>query len=142
MKAPGEAEAACAALSRAGHVDGCVTLDGDALLFGAEVVYQTLKLEVLPVVLSVPPSVDYQQESFVHLGGNGPGNCMAPALQRICAVSILGVARAGVCVCTWGAQGVPAVVSSPAEGLPVTRAVVAACMCERGPCPSAFWHKG
>jgi hypothetical protein len=40
-------------------VDGCVTLDGDALLFGAELVYQTLKLEVLPVAflgwLSPPP---------------------------------------------------------------------------------------
>eukprot|EP00884_Botryococcus_braunii_P004061 jgi/Botrbrau1/13656/Bobra.0292s0006.1 len=45
IRAPGEAEAVCAALNQAGYVDGCVTLDGDALLFGAELVYQTLKLE-------------------------------------------------------------------------------------------------
>jgi 5'-3' exonuclease len=44
--APGEAEAMCAALNRRGHVDGVATSDVDALLFGAEVVYRTLKLQV------------------------------------------------------------------------------------------------
>lgn len=44
--APGEAEAVCAALSRAGCVDGCGSNDSDCLLYGAEAVYHTLKLSV------------------------------------------------------------------------------------------------
>jgi hypothetical protein len=44
--APGEAEAVCAALAQAGCVDACATFDSDVLLYGAETVYQTLKLSV------------------------------------------------------------------------------------------------
>ena len=44
--APGEAEATCAALNRAGCVDGCASSDSDTLLYGAEAVYRTLKLQV------------------------------------------------------------------------------------------------
>lgn len=44
--APGEAEAVCAALSRAGCVDGCGSNDSDCLVYGAEAVYHTLKLSV------------------------------------------------------------------------------------------------
>ena len=44
--APGEAEAVCAALSRAGCVDGCGSNDSDCLVYGAESVYHTLKLSV------------------------------------------------------------------------------------------------
>ncbi|KAK9905956.1 hypothetical protein WJX75_009484 [Coccomyxa subellipsoidea] len=43
VQAPGEAEAVCAALDRAGHVDACVTKDSDALLFGAQTLFQTIK---------------------------------------------------------------------------------------------------
>lgn len=43
VQAPGEAEAVCAALNRAGHVDACVTKDSDALLFGAQTLFQTIK---------------------------------------------------------------------------------------------------
>ncbi|CAL8471936.1 g11478 [Coccomyxa elongata] len=43
VQAPGEAEAMCAALNRAGHVDACVTKDSDALLFGAQTLFQTIK---------------------------------------------------------------------------------------------------
>ena len=46
MRAPGEAEATCAALNTAGLVHAVATSDGDALLFGAERVYHTLKLKV------------------------------------------------------------------------------------------------
>ncbi|GAB4815602.1 hypothetical protein N2152v2_002648, partial [Parachlorella kessleri] len=42
--APGEAEAVCAVLAQAGCVDACATFDSDVLLYGAETVYQTLKL--------------------------------------------------------------------------------------------------
>lgn len=44
MTAPGEAEAAAAALNAAGHVDAVGTPDGDALLFGATHIFHTLKL--------------------------------------------------------------------------------------------------
>ena len=44
VAAPGEAEAACAALNARGLVDACATGDGDALLFGATTVFKTLKL--------------------------------------------------------------------------------------------------
>ncbi len=44
VRAPGEAEATCAALDRLGCVDGCATADGDALLFGATRVYKKLNL--------------------------------------------------------------------------------------------------
>ena len=42
--APSEAEATCAALNFLGLVDGCATGDGDALAFGAPVVFKTLRL--------------------------------------------------------------------------------------------------
>ena len=45
IQAPGEAEAMCAALELAGLVDGCVSKDGDTLLFGAQTVYKELHLQ-------------------------------------------------------------------------------------------------
>lgn len=48
LQAPGEAEAMCAALDRAGHVDACATSDGDALLFGAQTLFHTMKPVVSP----------------------------------------------------------------------------------------------
>lgn len=44
VQAPGEAEAVCGALNEAGIVDAVATVDGDALLFGASVVYKELSL--------------------------------------------------------------------------------------------------
>jgi hypothetical protein len=44
VRAPGEAEATCAALDRAGRVHGCASADSDCLLFGAETLFPTLKL--------------------------------------------------------------------------------------------------
>lgn len=46
VRAPGEAEALCAALDAAGLVHACHTADGDALLFAARTVYRTLSLLV------------------------------------------------------------------------------------------------
>ena len=45
VEAPGEAEATCAALCSAGLVRAVATSDGDALLYGAERVYQVIKLK-------------------------------------------------------------------------------------------------
>lgn len=44
--APGEAEAVCAALNRAGCVDAVASSDSDTLLYGAETLLQSLKLSV------------------------------------------------------------------------------------------------
>lgn len=44
--APGEAEAVCAALNRAGCVDAAASSDSDTLLYGAETLLHTLKLQV------------------------------------------------------------------------------------------------
>ncbi len=46
IQAPGEAEATAAALNAAGHADAVATPDGDALLFGARIVYKTIHLSV------------------------------------------------------------------------------------------------
>ena len=54
IAAPGEAEALMAALEQAGLADACATPDGDALVFGAAVVYHTVKLQV-----AAPPSACY-----------------------------------------------------------------------------------
>ncbi|XP_041466492.1 uncharacterized protein LOC121417019 [Lytechinus variegatus] len=44
IQSKGEAEAMCAALNSAGMVDGCMTEDGDAFLYGAQVVYRNLNM--------------------------------------------------------------------------------------------------
>ena len=46
VQSPGEGEAMCAALNKAGLADACATFDGDVLLFGAHTVFHTLKLQV------------------------------------------------------------------------------------------------
>lgn len=45
LQAPGEAEAACAALCAAGRVDAVLTCDGDALCFGAPRVWKEVRLD-------------------------------------------------------------------------------------------------
>ena len=72
----------CAALNRAGHVDACVSKDCDALLFGAQTLFQTIKPVVRgPWVLAVPdlPFTEPHQshriwEVGLFLGLNQPGN--------------------------------------------------------------------
>ncbi|XP_042536778.1 flap endonuclease GEN homolog 1 [Dipodomys spectabilis] len=44
VQAAGEAEAMCAYLNAAGHVDGCLTNDGDAFLYGAHTVYRNFTM--------------------------------------------------------------------------------------------------
>jgi hypothetical protein len=57
-EAPGEGEAACAALNICGWAHGCHSLDVDALLFGAQTVYRQLALHV-----GDPPGVGAQGAS-------------------------------------------------------------------------------
>ncbi|XP_003787457.1 flap endonuclease GEN homolog 1 [Otolemur garnettii] len=44
VQAAGEAEAMCAHLNAGGHVDGCLTNDGDAFLYGAQTVYKNFTM--------------------------------------------------------------------------------------------------
>ncbi|XP_075856680.1 flap endonuclease GEN homolog 1 [Microcebus murinus] len=44
VQAAGEAEAMCAYLNAGGHVDGCLTNDGDAFLYGAQTVYRNFTM--------------------------------------------------------------------------------------------------
>lgn len=44
VTAAGEAEAMCAYLDSQGLVDGCITNDGDAFLYGARTVYRNFNM--------------------------------------------------------------------------------------------------
>ncbi|NWS72916.1 GEN endonuclease, partial [Crotophaga sulcirostris] len=44
VQAVGEAEAMCAYLNAKGHVDGCITNDGDVFLYGAQTVYRNFAM--------------------------------------------------------------------------------------------------
>ncbi|KFO69610.1 Flap endonuclease GEN 1, partial [Cuculus canorus] len=44
VQAAGEAEAMCAYLNAIGHVDGCITNDGDVFLYGAQTVYRNFAM--------------------------------------------------------------------------------------------------
>lgn len=44
VQAAGEAEAMCAHLDAGGQVDGCLTNDGDAFLYGAQTVYRNFTM--------------------------------------------------------------------------------------------------
>lgn len=44
VTAAGEAEAMCAFLDSQGLVDGCITNDGDAFLYGAQIVYRNFNI--------------------------------------------------------------------------------------------------
>lgn len=44
VQAAGEAEAMCAYLNVHGYVDGCITNDGDAFLYGARTVYRNFTM--------------------------------------------------------------------------------------------------
>uniref|UniRef100_A0A3Q2C7R0 GEN1 Holliday junction 5' flap endonuclease n=1 Tax=Cyprinodon variegatus TaxID=28743 RepID=A0A3Q2C7R0_CYPVA len=59
VTAAGEAEAMCAYLDSAGLVDGCITNDGDAFLYGARTVYRNFNMN------SKDPQVDCYQASRV-----------------------------------------------------------------------------
>uniref|UniRef100_A0A665WZC1 Flap endonuclease GEN homolog 1 n=1 Tax=Echeneis naucrates TaxID=173247 RepID=A0A665WZC1_ECHNA len=59
VTAAGEAEAMCACLDSWGLVDGCITNDGDAFLYGAQTVYRNFNMN------SKDPQVDCYQASRV-----------------------------------------------------------------------------
>ncbi|XP_072354935.1 flap endonuclease GEN homolog 1 isoform X1 [Scyliorhinus torazame] len=57
--AAGEAEAMCAYLNEHGYVDGCITNDGDAFLYGAQIVYRNFTMS------TKDPHVDCYEMSVI-----------------------------------------------------------------------------
>ena len=64
VQAAGEAEAMCAYLNANGCVDGCLTNDGDAFLYGAQTVYRNFTMNT-KVFFSFSFSAFVVQTSFL-----------------------------------------------------------------------------
>lgn len=60
VTAAGEAEAMCAFLDSQGVVDGCITNDGDAFLYGARTVYRNFNINSKVCKLKVSSSAIYE----------------------------------------------------------------------------------
>lgn len=61
VTAAGEAEAMCAFLDSQGLVDGCITNDGDAFLYGARTVYRNFNMNSKVCKLVVGSSALYKK---------------------------------------------------------------------------------
>ncbi|NWU52356.1 GEN endonuclease, partial [Dromas ardeola] len=74
VQAVGEAEAMCAYLNAKGHVDGCITNDGDVFLYGAHIVYRNFAMNAKDPVLdcytmcSIKEKLGCDRESLIGLG--------------------------------------------------------------------------
>ncbi|KGL93536.1 Flap endonuclease GEN 1, partial [Charadrius vociferus] len=73
VQAAGEAEAMCAYLNAKGHVDGCITNDGDVFLYGAQTVYRNFAMNAKDPVLdcytmsSIKEKLGCDRESLIGL---------------------------------------------------------------------------
>ncbi|NXG84207.1 GEN endonuclease, partial [Stercorarius parasiticus] len=73
VQAVGEAEAMCAYLNAKGHVDGCITNDGDVFLYGAQTVYRNFAMNAKNPVLdcytmsSIKEKLGCDRESLIGL---------------------------------------------------------------------------
>lgn len=63
VTAAGEAEAMCAFLDSQGLVDGCITNDGDAFLYGARTVYRNFNMNSKVCKLKVSFSTMYKKRN-------------------------------------------------------------------------------
>ncbi|XP_014812273.1 PREDICTED: flap endonuclease GEN homolog 1 isoform X1 [Calidris pugnax] len=74
VQAAGEAEAMCAYLNAKGHVDGCITNDGDVFLYGAQTVYRNFAMNAKDPLLdcytmsSIKEKLGCDRESLIGLG--------------------------------------------------------------------------
>ncbi|XP_031960003.1 flap endonuclease GEN homolog 1 isoform X1 [Corvus moneduloides] len=74
VQAAGEAEAMCAYLNAKGHVDGCITNDGDVFLYGALTVYRNFAMNAKDPHLdcytmsSIKEKLGCDRESLIGLG--------------------------------------------------------------------------
>ncbi|OBS82023.1 hypothetical protein A6R68_23986, partial [Neotoma lepida] len=90
VQAAGEAEAMCAYLNASGHVDGCLTNDGDAFLYGAQTVYRNFTMNTKDphvdcyTVSSIKGKLGLDRDALVGLAGvPGVGKEQALKLVRI-----------------------------------------------------------
>ncbi|NWY54778.1 GEN endonuclease, partial [Chionis minor] len=73
VQAAGEAEAMCAYLNAKGHVDGCITNDGDVFLYGAQTVYRNFAMNAKDPLLdcytmsSIKEKIGCDRESLIGL---------------------------------------------------------------------------
>ncbi|NXF35085.1 GEN endonuclease, partial [Nyctibius bracteatus] len=73
VQAAGEAEALCAYLNARGHVDGCITNDGDVFLYGAQTVYRNFAMNAKDPLLdcytmsSIKEQLGCDRESLIGL---------------------------------------------------------------------------
>ncbi|NWW83858.1 GEN endonuclease, partial [Rhynochetos jubatus] len=73
VQAAGEAEAMCAYLNAKGHVDGCITNDGDVFLYGAQTVYRNFAVNAKDPLLdcytmsSIKEKLGCDRESLIGL---------------------------------------------------------------------------
>ncbi|NXW09150.1 GEN endonuclease, partial [Fregetta grallaria] len=73
VQAAGEAEAMCAYLNAKGHVDGCITNDGDVFLYGAQTVYRNFGMNAKDPLLdcytmsSIKEKLGCDRESLIGL---------------------------------------------------------------------------
>ncbi|NXE78680.1 GEN endonuclease, partial [Cochlearius cochlearius] len=73
VQAAGEAEAMCAYLNAKGHVDGCITNDGDVFLYGAHTVYRNFAMNAKDPLLdcytmsSIKEKLGCDRESLIGL---------------------------------------------------------------------------
>ncbi|NXJ67099.1 GEN endonuclease, partial [Rostratula benghalensis] len=73
VQAAGEAEAMCAYLNAKGHVDGCITNDGDVFLYGAQTVYRNFAMNTKDPLLdcytmsSIKEKLGCDRESLIGL---------------------------------------------------------------------------
>ncbi|KAF1610326.1 hypothetical protein FQV09_0003519, partial [Eudyptes chrysolophus] len=73
VQAAGEAEAMCAYLNAKGHVDGCITNDGDVFLYGAQTVYRNFAMNAKDPLLdcytmsSIKENLGCDRESLIGL---------------------------------------------------------------------------
>ncbi|XP_075564167.1 flap endonuclease GEN homolog 1 isoform X2 [Pelecanus crispus] len=73
VQAAGEAEAMCAYLNAKGHVDGCITNDGDVFLYGAQTVYRNFAMNAKDPLLdcytmsSIKEKLGCERESLIGL---------------------------------------------------------------------------
>ncbi|KAF1468891.1 hypothetical protein FQV17_0013835, partial [Megadyptes antipodes antipodes] len=73
VQAAGEAEAMCAYLNVKGHVDGCITNDGDVFLYGAQTVYRNFAMNAKDPLLdcytmsSIKEKLGCDRESLIGL---------------------------------------------------------------------------
>lgn len=94
VTAAGEAEAMCAFLDSQGVVDGCITNDGDAFLYGARTVYRNFNMNT-KVIASIPEScvIKHRSWKWILVSHNSPQDPQVDCYQMARVKEELGLHR-------------------------------------------------